>query len=241
MLRQIGIACRTARRAPPRARARRAACGTLRTPSGAPAGSGPVDGCAIEIAFARHRALAADVERLERVDLSRVRDADAHAELLLHARIRNRRLHAPELERQARCTALRFGKDARDRHRLRRKRDRRAGADRALRGRNRLAVRRHERGADAVVGLGAVDVRLDDLSAGGLAGLDRPVNVFDRRFFDLKRLGRCGSRREQERQCQARENGSADAAHAAVLRARTIPHRAGARSRTRGRGAAPPP
>ena len=42
---------------------------------GAPAGSGPVDGRR-RIALARHRSLAAQIERAERVHLSGIRDAD---------------------------------------------------------------------------------------------------------------------------------------------------------------------
>ena len=42
---------------------------------------------AVEVAAADHRALAADVERRERIQLAAVGDADDHAELLLHGRI----------------------------------------------------------------------------------------------------------------------------------------------------------
>ena len=88
---------------------------------------------------------------------------------------------------------------ARDRHRLRRKRERRAGADRAGRRGNRRAVRGHQRRAHAVVGLGALDVRLHHGLAGRLSGLDRVLHVRDRRFLDAElALRRRAARRERE-------------------------------------------
>ena len=54
----------------------------------------------VELALAGDGALAADIDGLQRIQLARVRNADAHAELLLHARIRDRRLHAAEVDRQ---------------------------------------------------------------------------------------------------------------------------------------------
>ena len=56
----------------------------------------------IERALARNRSLAADVERFERVQLTRIRNSHAHAHLRGDARIRHGPLHAAVIERQAR-------------------------------------------------------------------------------------------------------------------------------------------
>ena len=53
---------------------------------------------AVAIALARDRTLAAEVQGTERVDLIGAGRADCHAVLLLHVRIRGRRLHPSELD-----------------------------------------------------------------------------------------------------------------------------------------------
>ena len=80
--------------------------------------------------------------------------------------------------------------------------DRRAAEDPAGRRLDRFAVRRHERGARAVVCLDAVDVRLHHSLAGDLAILDRLVRAGDRRFFDVKGAVR-GRRRASRRERRA--------------------------------------
>ena len=114
---------------------------------------------AIEIAFAGDGAFAADVERLERVQLARIRDADAHAELLLHARIRDRRLHAAELEGQARVS-LKFGNMLTPRRSWSGNVSGAPARTAPFAGGIGRAIRRHQRRTRAVVGLGAIDVRL---------------------------------------------------------------------------------
>ena len=52
-------------------------------------------------ALASHRTLAAKIKRAERVDLTRVLNADNHAELSLHGRIRQRGLHSPQIQGSA--------------------------------------------------------------------------------------------------------------------------------------------
>ena len=54
----------------------------------------------VEVALAGDRSFAADVEHAERAQLLRVRDADRHAELLLHGRVGGGRLHPAELDRR---------------------------------------------------------------------------------------------------------------------------------------------
>ena len=55
----------------------------------------------IERTLAGDGSLAADVERLERVQLPGIRDPDAHAALGHHARIGHGAFHAAIVERQA--------------------------------------------------------------------------------------------------------------------------------------------
>ena len=98
---------------------------------GAPGGSGPSDGMPVEVAAAGHRALAADVERRERVQLPGVRDADDHAELLLDRRIGCGRLHAAEFERRSRVL-VEVGKIVEASTVSRGKRERRARAHRSV-------------------------------------------------------------------------------------------------------------
>ena len=74
-----------------------------------------------------------------RVELAGVRNADDHAELLLHVGLGGGRLHAAEFERRA-FVLVEIGQDGRGLHRLRRELQRRAGAHHA--GRLRQPARR---------------------------------------------------------------------------------------------------
>ena len=94
----------------------------------------------VAIALARDRALAAQVERAERVDLAGVRRPDGHAVLLLHVGIGRGRLHAAELDGRP-GVLVEVRQQRRDGDGLGRKRQRRAGAHGAGCGRNRRAVR----------------------------------------------------------------------------------------------------
>ena len=151
-LRQIGIACRTACPVPRRARARPAACGTPRTRPARPAGSGPADG-------ARSKSPLQVTERSPRM-LS-VSSAFSWPALGMPTRMPNCCCTlGSEIVGSIRPSSsgspvysLKSREDGRDRHGLRRERDRRAGAHRARRRRDRLAVGRDQRGAGAVVGL----------------------------------------------------------------------------------------
>ena len=60
----------------------------------------PIRGTAVTIAFARHGALASNVECAERVHLTCIGHADGHAVLLLYARIGRSRLHPAKLNRR---------------------------------------------------------------------------------------------------------------------------------------------
>ena len=94
------VACRSGRRARRRVRARRGSWRNSSQTGGAPGGSGPSGGVAVELALAGHRALAADVQGGERVELAGIGLADDHAVLLLHRRVGGGRLHAAEFERR---------------------------------------------------------------------------------------------------------------------------------------------
>src|ERR1700704_6012135 len=61
----------------------------------------PVGRRPIAIAFARHRALAADIDRAECVELTGFGNADGHAVLLLHSRIGLSWFHPAKLNRQS--------------------------------------------------------------------------------------------------------------------------------------------
>ena len=169
--------------------ARSSASGCLRNSSqtaGAPAGSGPADG-------ARSKSPLQVTERSPRM-LS-VSSAFSWPAFGMPTRmphccctvgIRQRRLHPAELERQPGVLAE-VREDVETGTVWVGNVDRRAGAHRARRRRDRLAVGRDQRGAGAVVGLRALDVGLHHLPAGGLAGLDRLLDVGDRGFLDLER------------------------------------------------------
>ena len=140
----------------------------------------------VEIAATGHRAFAADVEGAERIDLAGVRDADDHAELLLHRRIGCRRLHAAELERRA-AILIEVGEEGRGLHGVARKAQRRTGAHRAGCFGDGRSILGHQGAGDTVEGAHAGQIVLHDRHAGGLARADRPVQVVDRRFLEAER------------------------------------------------------
>ncbi len=124
-------------------------------------------GGGIALRLAAHRTLAANVECLDRVELARVRNAHAHPELLLHARIRHSRLHTAVLERRP-LIFVEVGQEGRRRHGLRRERERLAAAHDSLRSLDGLSIRCHERSTGSVERLDAIDVRLNDALTGDL-------------------------------------------------------------------------
>src|SRR5204862_6302103 len=84
----------------------------------------------VERALAGHRALAADVERGERVELPGIRLAGDHAVLLLHRGVGGGRLHAAEFERRT-LVFVEIGEDRGGRDGFGRETQWRAGAHRA--------------------------------------------------------------------------------------------------------------
>ena len=84
----------------------------------------------VEVSLAGDGALAANVQRLERIELSRIGNADSPAVLQLHARIGDRRDHLPKIERQA-LVLIEVWKDGRCSNGLGRILDRRACPDHA--------------------------------------------------------------------------------------------------------------
>jgi hypothetical protein len=143
----------------------------------------------VELALAGDRALAADIQGGEGVELAGIRFAGDHAVLLLRRRIGGGRLHSPEFERRA-LVFVEAGEDRRGRDGFGREAEGSTGAHRAGRFRDRRAVLGDEPAGDTVVGARPCDVILDDGDAGGLAGLDGCVQLLDRRFFETKRLAR---------------------------------------------------
>ena len=141
----------------------------------------------IEIAAARHRALAADVQRCQRIDLARIRLADDHAELLMHARIGSRRFHPAEFQRRA-PIGVEVGQDCRGSHGLGREAYFRSSAHRARGLCNRRAIRRHQERRHAVECTHPIDVMPNHFDARGLTRADRLVQFVDRRLFETERL-----------------------------------------------------
>ena len=167
--------------------ARSSASGCLRNASqaaGAPAGNGPVEGCA-------SNAPLHVTERSPRMlSVSSAFSWPAFGmptrmpSLLHDRRVGDRRLHAAVVERLAAVLSRDSGKIVDAATVSRRKRQRRSGAHVAGGGRHVRAVARHERRAHAVVGARAIDVGLDDGAAGRLAACDRGVHAGDGRFLD---------------------------------------------------------
>jgi hypothetical protein len=139
----------------------------------------------VEVALAGDRALAADVQRRQRVHLARIRDAGDHAILLLDRRIGCRLLHAAEFERPA-FIFVEIRKEVGGRQRFGWELHRGPAAHRAVRRRDIGAVLRHELARNAVECTHARKIVLDDFDAGRLAAADRVVQFRDRGFFELE-------------------------------------------------------
>src|SRR5262249_25120017 len=131
--------------------------------------------------------LAPDVEGSERVHLPSVWNTDDHSELLLHGRIRRGRLHASEFKGRS-FVLVEVGQYNRRLYRCGGKYDGLLPVDWARSQRNRSAALRHQHAAYAVRGTHALDVALNDLETGDLAGLDRPVQFVDGSLFQAKAL-----------------------------------------------------
>ncbi len=139
----------------------------------------------IELAFARDRALAADIQGLQRIDLPGVRQADAHAHLRDDARIRDSRLHAAVFERQT-LVLIQVRKYRGCLHRLGGKHERLARTHIPFARFDAPAVWRDQRRADPVVCLGPIDISLHHTCARRLTRLDRGMNVRNGRLFHLE-------------------------------------------------------
>ncbi|MCE2452793.1 MAG: hypothetical protein J4F48_08130, partial [Nitrospinae bacterium] len=120
----------------------------------------------VEIALARYGALAADVQGGEGVHLTRVRDTDDHAVLLLDFRVGRRILHAAELEGRP-CVFIQIGQEVGRLHGFGREPDRRAAAHRAPGFGDGRAVFGDQHAGDAVVRANALQVALHHFDAGG--------------------------------------------------------------------------
>ena len=190
---------------------------------GAVRGQDAVRRVRVALGLAGHRALAAQVERAQRVELARVPHADDHAVLLLDAGVRPRGLHAPELDRQPPVVVV-IRQNLAHRHGGGGELDGGAGPYGAPARRNPSPVRGDELRADAVVGPRTLDVGLDHLHTGRFARPDRALNAPDGGFFDLEALGRRGGRTHRPRAYERRAQ-SDHASHAIPLPARQRRHR----------------
>ena len=145
---------------------------------------------AIEFTTTGDRPLATDVQRRECIHLTGIRNADDHAELLLHPGVGGGGLHAAVFERRS-VVLVEVGQKRRRFHGPGRERQRRAATHRARRRRNRCAVCGDERARHAVVGAHAREVVLHNSDAGRLACPDGGMQLPDRRLFETKGPVQC--------------------------------------------------
>jgi hypothetical protein len=141
----------------------------------------------VELALAGDRALAANVQGRERVELAGIGLPRDHAVLLLYIRIGGSRLHAAKFEGWT-LVFVAIGEDRRGGDGLGREAQWGAGANRPGGFGNACAVLGDEQAGDAIIGAGARNVLLDHLYDRRLAGPDRGMQVVDRRLFEAKRL-----------------------------------------------------
>ena len=139
----------------------------------------------VEIALAGDRPFPADVDRAERVHLTRIWNAHRHSILLLHRRIRRRRLHPAEFNRWADILSE-VRQHRRCLYRRCRELQRRSRPHRTRRLRNRRAIHRDQRVRHAVVRLGPVEIGLHQPLTGDLTRADGAVHVIDRRFQKME-------------------------------------------------------
>src|SRR6516225_8684218 len=108
----------------------------------------------VELAFAGDRAFASDVESCERIDLASVGDADDHAKLLMHVRVRSRHFHAPVLEWRP-GISFQIGKKRRSFDGLRREAERRSSPNGSRRWMDWSTFLGQQRTGDTIEGAGA--------------------------------------------------------------------------------------
>ena len=174
--------------------ARSSASGCRRKAShggGAPAGSGPVDGCA------SNAPLHVTDRSPRMLSVSSAFSCPAFGMPTRMPRwamtlgIGHGSFHAAVVERQA-SVLIQVGKDRGRLDGSRGEHQRRAGSHVAGGGRDIGAVRREQRRADTVVGLRAIDVGLHDAPAGRLARRDGRVDARDGGFLHLEGRSRLG-------------------------------------------------
>jgi hypothetical protein len=102
--------------------------------------------------------------------------------LLVHAGVRGGRLHAAELERHP-LVPVEVGQDRRCLHRLGRETQRCLGANCTVRLRDVGAIFRQQKAGDTIIRTRAIDVSLNHLDKGDLAGAYRLVQIGNGRFF----------------------------------------------------------
>jgi len=141
---------------------------------------------AVEIAAAGDGALAANVERGERVHLSGVGLADDHAGLLPHAGIGCGCFHAAILERRA-AVFLKVREDRRSLDGFGREADRSHAAHCPRHLGQRAAVRGDEHARDAVIGPYARDIIMNHVDERGPPRPYGMVQFVDGRFVQIER------------------------------------------------------
>ncbi len=151
--------------------------------------------------FAGERALAANIDGFERVDLTGVGNADYHSILAFRGWIGRSGLHPAELDRDA-LILIELRKIGRSSTRLSWKRKLRTCSYISGRFLDRFPIARDELRADTVVRFRARKIRLDHTLAGRRAASDRGMNVIDGGVFDLEAFSRKCRRRGEHRDPQ---------------------------------------
>ncbi len=154
--------------------------------AGASGGSGPAAGGASNFPLQRHGAFAAKIERLQRVELARIRNADAHAQSASSRSDRKRSPPCGHSRAAVPSAAIQIGQDRGRLHRLRREHERCTRSPVTFRLRNRSAIARDQCGTHAVVRPRPLHVSFDDLATRRLPRLDRRMDARDRGLFNPK-------------------------------------------------------
>jgi hypothetical protein len=144
----------------------------------------------VEFTAAGHRALAPNIQRGQRVELSGIGLARDHPILLLHCRIGGGQLHAAVFNGWP-LIFVEIGQYRRGLDRLCREPQRLHRAHSSGRLMDWRAVLGDQNARDPVIGPRALDIVANDSDTGGLPILDRLLQLVDRRFFETKRLCIC--------------------------------------------------
>ncbi len=148
-------------------------------------------GVQIRVTLARHGTFAPQVQRAECVRLPCIGHADRHSVLGVDTRVRRCRFHPTELDGRS-LVLVKIRENLGHGHRLAGVLERSAHPHHAGHGGNRRTVSGDQLVSDTVVGLGAIEIHLDETEAGELTFLNPTMHVGDRGFFKMELKVVCG-------------------------------------------------